>query len=131
MDTNNPEIRKLVREALEAKLEYLERGLEVSEATLDDAMAYTLRGVPIEQIVSMYKRGLRDAFNSPNYQSPKDQIPNETIKQLRDKAKLTWDPRTEVQFSEDAPMCSKCGVKMFPNGSCYLCHNCGSTSGCS
>jgi ribonucleoside-diphosphate reductase alpha chain len=31
----------------------------------------------------------------------------------------------------DAPSCSTCGMLMMPNGSCYKCVNCGSTSGCS
>jgi ribonucleoside-diphosphate reductase alpha chain len=33
--------------------------------------------------------------------------------------------------SDDAPSCSECGMLMTPNGSCYKCANCGSTSGCS
>jgi len=32
---------------------------------------------------------------------------------------------------ESAPLCSECGMRMAPNGSCYKCQNCGSTSGCS
>ena len=32
---------------------------------------------------------------------------------------------------EDAPYCSECGMPMVPNGSCFKCENCGSTSGCS
>jgi ribonucleoside-diphosphate reductase alpha chain len=31
----------------------------------------------------------------------------------------------------DAPSCSDCGAIMVRNGSCYKCHNCGATSGCS
>ncbi len=31
----------------------------------------------------------------------------------------------------DAPSCPNCGMLMVPNGSCYRCVNCGSTSGCS
>jgi ribonucleoside-diphosphate reductase alpha chain len=31
----------------------------------------------------------------------------------------------------DAPSCRTCGMLMVPNGSCYKCVNCGSTSGCS
>jgi ribonucleoside-diphosphate reductase alpha chain len=30
-----------------------------------------------------------------------------------------------------APTCSECGMLMVPNGACYKCENCGSTSGCS
>jgi len=37
-------------------------------------------------------------------------------------------PRTLI---DDAPYCSECGMPMTPNGSCYKCSNCGSTSGCS
>jgi ribonucleoside-diphosphate reductase alpha chain len=33
--------------------------------------------------------------------------------------------------TDDAPSCSECGMLMVPNGSCYKCVNCGSTSGCS
>jgi ribonucleoside-diphosphate reductase alpha chain len=32
----------------------------------------------------------------------------------------------------DAPPCPECGsLEMIPNGSCYKCHNCGATTGCS
>jgi ribonucleoside-diphosphate reductase alpha chain len=37
-------------------------------------------------------------------------------------------PRAAV---DDAPSCSECGMLMTPNGNCYKCSNCGSTSGCS
>ena len=40
----------------------------------------------------------------------------------------TTRPRAAI---EDAPYCSECGMLMTPNGSCYKCANCGSTSGCS
>jgi ribonucleoside-diphosphate reductase alpha chain len=32
---------------------------------------------------------------------------------------------------DGAPTCSECGMLMTPNGGCYKCENCGSTSGCS
>jgi ribonucleoside-diphosphate reductase alpha chain len=31
----------------------------------------------------------------------------------------------------DGPACRSCGALMTPNGSCYVCKNCGGTSGCS
>jgi ribonucleoside-diphosphate reductase alpha chain len=47
-------------------------------------------------------------------------------------------PRTSEVLStlprdvhEGAPTCSECGMLMVPNGACYKCENCGSTSGCS
>ena len=33
--------------------------------------------------------------------------------------------------SADAPLCMQCGVKMQRAGSCYVCQECGQTSGCS
>jgi len=32
---------------------------------------------------------------------------------------------------DGSPTCSECGMLMTPNGNCYKCENCGSTSGCS
>ncbi len=37
---------------------------------------------------------------------------------------------SQVSF-DGAPTCSECGMLMTPNGGCYKCENCGSTSGCS
>ena len=53
-------------------------------------------------------------------------------------AGTTAPPRTSEAMSyaprdahEGAPTCSECGMLMVPNGACYKCENCGSTSGCS
>ncbi len=40
-------------------------------------------------------------------------------------------PSDSNSKNEDAPSCPNCGMLMVPNGSCYKCVNCGSTSGCS
>jgi len=37
----------------------------------------------------------------------------------------------QTNAHEGAPTCSECGMLMVPNGACYKCENCGSTSGCS
>jgi ribonucleoside-diphosphate reductase alpha chain len=37
----------------------------------------------------------------------------------------------ETYVPGDAPPCVTCGALMVPNGSCFKCVNCGSTSGCS
>jgi len=42
----------------------------------------------------------------------------------------TAPARSRAAF-EGAPTCSECGMLMIPNGNCYKCENCGSTSGCS
>jgi ribonucleoside-diphosphate reductase alpha chain len=39
--------------------------------------------------------------------------------------------RLRTQTAVDAPLCFTCGVTMRPAGSCYVCEQCGSTSGCS
>ena len=36
-----------------------------------------------------------------------------------------------AEFQTDAPSCDQCGMITVRNGNCYLCHNCGSSMGCS
>jgi ribonucleoside-diphosphate reductase alpha chain len=36
-----------------------------------------------------------------------------------------------ASFQADAPTCDNCGAITVRNGNCYLCHNCGSSMGCS
>ncbi len=43
----------------------------------------------------------------------------------------TTEPLKLTNAHEGAPACSECGMLMVPNGACYKCENCGSTSGCS
>ncbi|HLZ37626.1 MAG TPA: adenosylcobalamin-dependent ribonucleoside-diphosphate reductase [Mycobacteriales bacterium] len=40
-------------------------------------------------------------------------------------------PSPMPQTAVDAPLCFTCGVTMRPAGSCYVCEQCGATSGCS
>jgi ribonucleoside-diphosphate reductase alpha chain len=51
-----------------------------------------------------------------------------TVMKSSPEAETSTRPRAAI---EDAPYCSECGMLMTPNGSCYKCSNCGSTSGCS
>jgi len=46
-------------------------------------------------------------------------------------ANWTPEPMKPTNAHEGAPTCSECGMLMVPNGACYKCENCGSTSGCS
>jgi ribonucleoside-diphosphate reductase alpha chain len=46
-------------------------------------------------------------------------------------ANWTPEPLRPTNAHEGAPTCSECGMLMVPNGACYKCENCGSTSGCS
>ena len=36
-----------------------------------------------------------------------------------------------ASFQTDAPACDNCGAITVRHGNCYLCHNCGSSMGCS
>src|SRR5262245_18657736 len=47
------------------------------------------------------------------------------------KASEPVSSRAPSNAHEGAPTCSECGMLMVPNGACYKCENCGSTSGCS
>jgi ribonucleoside-diphosphate reductase alpha chain len=53
--------------------------------------------------------------------------------QLAQTASRSADPVSSAprDAHEGAPTCSECGMLMVPNGACYKCENCGSTSGCS
>jgi ribonucleoside-diphosphate reductase alpha chain len=44
--------------------------------------------------------------------------------------KVSVPEEPQVSF-DGAPTCAECGMLMTPNGGCYKCENCGSTSGCS
>ena len=46
-------------------------------------------------------------------------------------AATTQPVKFKFDTSSDAPSCYSCGGMMTRNGSCYLCRDCGSTSGCS
>ena len=39
--------------------------------------------------------------------------------------------RSFAHFQQDAPLCDNCGHITVRNGSCYRCHNCGASMGCS
>ena len=52
------------------------------------------------------------------------------MKVLADTAGEPPPPQT-ISNDLDAPACAMCGAIMIRNGTCYLCTNCGATSGCS
>ena len=47
------------------------------------------------------------------------------------KASIPEEPVSSQVSFDGAPTCAECGMLMTPNGGCYKCENCGSTSGCS
>jgi len=63
-------------------------------------------------------------FNIPAAKKPNDE---------GDVASLATSPSgfEQTYLPGDAPPCVTCGALMVPNGNCFKCANCGSTSGCS
>jgi ribonucleoside-diphosphate reductase alpha chain len=60
-------------------------------------------------------------------------VPGSTITEAMRLAPPLTNPQSSKprDAHEGAPTCSECGMLMVPNGACYKCENCGSTSGCS
>jgi ribonucleoside-diphosphate reductase alpha chain len=50
---------------------------------------------------------------------------------LKDSGPNTARSEQFADFQSDAPACDNCGAITVRNGNCYLCHNCGSSMGCS
>ena len=87
-------------------------------------------------VLDYLARGLGGKFLSSEYLKPRTS-PDENIStgpQL-DAGRASQPNAARVSNERakqaDAPSCSTCGMLMVPNGSCYKCTNCGSTSGCS
>ena len=67
-----------------------------------------------------------DNLSQPSAPAPKP-VSSVSVAEEKSSEKISR-PRAAI---DDAPSCSECGMLMTPNGSCYKCENCGSTSGCS
>jgi ribonucleoside-diphosphate reductase alpha chain len=50
---------------------------------------------------------------------------------VKDPGPTTARSEQFAEFQTDAPPCDNCGAITVRNGNCYLCHNCGSSMGCS
>ena len=74
-------------------------------------------------------------FLSPEYLKPRTSLVEQEVARPSVNALTANTRRPESKnngvTTGDAPSCSTCGMLMVPNGSCYKCVNCGSTSGCS
>jgi ribonucleoside-diphosphate reductase alpha chain len=88
-------------------------------------------------VLDYIARWLGGRFLSPEYLKPRiavgEREPNQSAAVMPSKAKDSepadrGNGRASVSH---APSCTTCGMLMVPNGSCYKCVNCGSTSGCS
>ncbi len=96
-----------------------------------------------KSVVDYIGRWLGGKFISPDYLDGDTTPADEELAPMGAVAPVAKTPVTVMKVAEaeastrqraaidDAPSCSECGMLMTPNGSCYKCSNCGSTSGCS
>ena len=89
-------------------------------------------------VLDYIARWLGGKFLSPEYLKARAALvereliqPATSAKTVDGKDSDSIGPRNGSTTTGDAPSCSTCGMLMVPNGSCYKCVNCGSTSGCS
>jgi ribonucleoside-diphosphate reductase alpha chain len=91
-------------------------------------------------VLDYIARWLGGKFISSEYLKPRASLNEEEVVTHAGVASPVARPMTaspEVRNSSplvlpgDAPSCLTCGMLMIPNGSCYKCVNCDSTSGCS
>ncbi len=91
-------------------------------------------------VLDYIARWLGGKFISSEYLKPRTSLSEEEVATRAVGASAVAKPETAfIQgctpsssvLPGDAPSCSTCGMLMVPNGSCYKCVNCGSTSGCS
>jgi ribonucleoside-diphosphate reductase alpha chain len=89
-------------------------------------------------VLDYIARWLGGKFLSTEYLKPRSTLSEEQVATRGDGASavtslkvISVPVRKPSSVVRDAPSCSTCGMLMVPNGSCYKCVNCGSTSGCS
>jgi len=86
-------------------------------------------------VLDYIARWLGGKFLSTEYLKPRTSLVEQEVARPSVSAATANTPRPESKnngvTTGDAPSCSTCGMLMVPNGSCYKCVNCGSTSGCS
>ena len=105
--------------------------LEPSGFTENPAIRYT------SSVLDYLARWLGGKFLSSDYLKPSAASSEDMIHPAISSPAVNAGNHKPIQSSSgggtagDAPSCSTCGMLMVPNGSCYKCVNCGSTSGCS
>lgn len=86
----------------------------------------------VSSVLDYIARWLGGKFLSSEYLKPKTDLNEGSGSKQIIIAETSSAPRRKpLSGVGDAPSCSTCGMLMVPNGSCYKCVNCGSTSGCS
>ncbi len=95
------------------------------------------RSIPYAKSVLDYiGRWLGGRFISADYLTPSTEatvpagMPAAVVSGPASRTAVPEESAPQVSF-DGAPTCAECGMLMTPNGGCYKCENCGSTSGCS
>src|SRR6185437_8203591 len=68
---------------------------------------------------------------APQSQTQKQKVTSSAPKAVAATAPNTADMKKLMGTSADAPACRNCGNITLRNGTCYMCPNCGTTTGCS
>ncbi|HSP39137.1 MAG TPA: vitamin B12-dependent ribonucleotide reductase [Frankiaceae bacterium] len=129
--TDDPDVRMA-----QSVMDYLFRRLAL------DYLPYDVR-----EEYGIFTAEERTAQVAESYGSPASLVEAVDVEALRGSAPIEGAPaevapvtgtgatppysHTESRTAVDAPLCFTCGVSMRPAGSCYVCEQCGSTSGCS
>jgi ribonucleoside-diphosphate reductase alpha chain len=94
----------------------------------------------VSSVLDYIARWLGGRFISTDYLklqgeqvAPAPMLPTVAAPAIPATTAASWSPEPQKPTSahESAPTCSECGMLMSPNGACFKCENCGSTSGCS
>src|SRR5258708_35021621 len=92
----------------------------------------------VSSVLDYIARWLGGRFISPDYlklngeQAAHAHAPQHVVSPVMGReAYWTPEPMKLTNAHEGAPAGSECGMLMVPNGACYKCENCGSTSCCS
>ena len=95
------------------------------------------RSIPYAKSVLDYiGRWLGGRFISADYLTPAVEASSPAVitavpSSLPARSSFREDSAPPQVSYDGAPTCAECGMLMTPNGACYKCENCGSTSGCS
>ena len=90
------------------------------------------------RIIAMDYLGRTDIIQVPENETTDDTAPD-IIKDAEEKAEINRLKKQNAnriddylkKIDSDAPPCDKCGETTVRNGTCYRCHNCGNSMGCS
>lgn len=98
-------------------------------------MDYVFRRLAIDHLSEEKRKEIGILTNSERSESLDNKFESNTlafeIKKINNEKSEETSNEAVVKRSSDSPFCFSCGVEMRRAGSCYVCPDCASTSGCS